>query len=755
MKLKARDVTKKSNMFIKYIISYVCVMLLPVVILSLVVFGIFVERLKNEIVNNTISALNKSKLMIDTQISQIYGTYYQIMDINKTLKTYIYVDTPSPINDLYIKNELRKHIASNFFISEVVLCSKNNNYIYTSEGVYPKSLFINSIYCYDNWNIEDFERDIFDAPRPFVRPAETVNKDERYVTFVFPPYMSTDIPNSALLFLVREEKIANLLLSNVDKFDGNSFIVDNKNQIITVTNNEVVYFNELKEVIASETRRDYMFEKKIGGESFYVFVTKSDYLGWKYVSLLPAKSVMSGVVEAKIAFFVGLIMVFILGTATILFFMKINYEPIKQLKAYIEKLFNRSGENLNEIETVREAIDYLVNQNAKLSNDIKKSIVALRDSLVFSLIRGQINSIEEFNSYGKEIDINFSKKIFQIIIIRVSLGGYDRKVNRQNIIDVFDECVFSGYEYFIRENVQKNEYIGLLAFDEINKDRLNEMLRNFMEKFRREYNTFVTIGVGDECRDVQALPRSYMNASTALKHMFIRGNNQIIHYNEIINYSLRIDDYPHEEIKKLNRLIRQGNIKKIKQLINWIIDYIKKRDTPIFIARAICFEIIYEVFKADEDVVLENKYPDIFVLEKIDTIEQLSDIISELCLDICTALKRKRENLYEEENFIDNIINFIKQNYDNCNFSTQMIADNFGMSLSYLSQYFKANVGKTISDYITELRIQKAKKLLDSTNFSISNISEEVGYYNVSSFIRRFKQVTGITPGEYREKAVK
>ena len=49
------------------------------------------------------------------------------------------------------------------------------------------------------------------------------------------------------------------------------------------------------------------------------------------------------------------------------------------VESIYEKLLNRSGENLNEIETVREAIDYLANQNAKLSNDIKKSIVALRD----------------------------------------------------------------------------------------------------------------------------------------------------------------------------------------------------------------------------------------------------------------------------------------------------------------------------------------------------------------------------------------
>ena len=52
------------------------------------------------------------------------------------------------------------------------------------------------------------------------------------------------------------------------------------------------------------------------------------------------------------------------------------------------------------------------------------------------------------------------------------------------ILLMFLMNVYFPYEHFIRKR-SKNEYIGLLAFDEINKDRLNEMLRNFMEKFRR------------------------------------------------------------------------------------------------------------------------------------------------------------------------------------------------------------------------------------------------------------------------------
>ncbi|WP_458785134.1 helix-turn-helix domain-containing protein [Vallitalea sediminicola] len=56
-----------------------------------------------------------------------------------------------------------------------------------------------------------------------------------------------------------------------------------------------------------------------------------------------------------------------------------------------------------------------------------------------------------------------------------------------------------------------------------------------------------------------------------------------------------------------------------------------------------------------------------------------------------------------------------------------------------------------MQDYTTSLKIEKAKDLLVSTKMTINQIAEEVGYNNVTSFIRRFKQLIGTTPGRYRK----
>ena len=64
----------------------------------------------------------------------------------------------------------------------------------------------------------------------------------------------------------------------------------------------------------------------------------------------------------------------------------------------------------------------------------------------------------------------------------------------------------------------------------------------------------------------------------------------------------------------------------------------------------------------------------------------------------------------------------------------------------------KKEVNQNFTDYLWKLRLDKAKELLRDTEQSIDEISEAVGYLNTSSFRRKFKQDTGLTPSQYRER---
>ncbi len=83
------------------------------------------------------------------------------------------------------------------------------------------------------------------------------------------------------------------------------------------------------------------------------------------------------------------------------------------------------------------------------------------------------------------------------------------------------------------------------------------------------------------------------------------------------------------------------------------------------------------------------------------------------------------------------------------------IASKLNMSVPAFSRYFKHHTRKTFSDFVTEIRIGHSCKMLMENNYSISEISYQSGFDNLSNFYRHFKKITGIIPKEYRSRFLK
>ncbi len=95
------------------------------------------------------------------------------------------------------------------------------------------------------------------------------------------------------------------------------------------------------------------------------------------------------------------------------------------------------------------------------------------------------------------------------------------------------------------------------------------------------------------------------------------------------------------------------------------------------------------------------------------------------------------------------VFTYIEQNYMH-NLTLNSISEVAGFSPNYFCNVFKEYTGKSVSAYLTDLRIQHAKQLLTATNKSINLIAEEVGYESSSYFIKVFKDLTGVTPNHFR-----
>nr|WP_291529449.1 AraC family transcriptional regulator [Bacteroides sp. UBA939] len=103
---------------------------------------------------------------------------------------------------------------------------------------------------------------------------------------------------------------------------------------------------------------------------------------------------------------------------------------------------------------------------------------------------------------------------------------------------------------------------------------------------------------------------------------------------------------------------------------------------------------------------------------------------------------------------IDKIISFVNNNYTR-NLRLQEIASMASMNTSAFCRYFKENTGKTLLQYVMEMRVGYACKLLEVGGMDISQIAVECGFESITHFNRTFKQLTNLTPTQYRNNIMR
>lgn len=123
------------------------------------------------------------------------------------------------------------------------------------------------------------------------------------------------------------------------------------------------------------------------------------------------------------------------------------------------------------------------------------------------------------------------------------------------------------------------------------------------------------------------------------------------------------------------------------------------------------------------------------------------------CIDrLKIALYEKRkieEQDAQEERTITGIIRYLQEHLDK-EISLNILADEFHLSSQYISQLFKSEIGVNFLAYLTNIRMERAKKLLLATSLSIGEISEKCGYADYRVFTKAFKKEEGSTPSQYR-----
>ncbi len=204
------------------------------------------------------------------------------------------------------------------------------------------------------------------------------------------------------------------------------------------------------------------------------------------------------------------------------------------------------------------------------------------------------------------------------------------------------------------------------------------------------------------------------------------------------------------EVGELELAIDLSDITCCKKVIERIFQRIIEKDIPLEDSKLIAVKIAMHGMRKVSHVELESNQ---FIL-KLNTLDRLRNLnqLKTWVMDMFDKLIRSKIEISKRNiDVITAVKEYIMINYSK-DISLNDISDHFFINPTYFSGLFKKKTGMTYMNYLTMVRVHKAKKLLDETEMKIYEICEAVGYSDVNHLNRMFEREYGMKPFEYRKK---
>ena len=133
-------------------------------------------------------------------------------------------------------------------------------------------------------------------------------------------------------------------------------------------------------------------------------------------------------------------------------------------------------------------------------------------------------------------------------------------------------------------------------------------------------------------------------------------------------------------------------------------------------------------------------------------VEQVSDWMARLRDGLCDILKSRRVTY--KEHVISNVQKYIQNHMDE-RLTLNEVSAVFGLSPNYLSVLFKKTCGVGFSEYITQMKISRARVMLLEQDMKIYEVADQLGFESAFYFSKVFKKVEGVSPREFVQQSLK
>lgn len=424
-------------------------------------------------------------------------------------------------------------------------------------------------------------------------------------------------------------------------------------------------------------------------------------------------------------------------------------KPIKK-----EKITNMIKQYVEEIkqERIREE------EREHLAQKIEEISPIIAHDFMASICIGEIDE-SNLEVYLDILDIHFSQGfVITVHIPSKELTQYKNKVEKNEVKMKIVATIKSEAEQICSCIVGPLMNDCVSIFVSVNKDMgiyetkvWSIEIGDFIaQKVCNLFDFRCGIGIGQLCKSINMLPKSYRESKSALYDRSVRSS--IKHFGDVFGEAQnenQFRDYKSNIVKYINTDERN----KIDELIDTMFEDIwpssdlnRLKDMLVEFMVTLTRNIYNTKVQADHG--WRRVSYGVKEIGGLTSLDEMKQWMKKTVGSIASEVNADKKHMINTH--VESAIDLIKSSFSE-NISLEGIAEQIGVSPYYLSRLFKQEVQENFIDYLTKIRVEHAIRLIKEKNYTIRELSEKVGYSNPTYFCKVFKKIVGKTVGELRE----
>jgi AraC-like DNA-binding protein len=601
-------------------------------------------------------------------------------------------------------------------------------------------------------------------------PTNTDAKDLALVHYI--PGGSPQ-PFGLLIFRFDNEKVANLLKTMTPYNDGETFLVQDSGDLYVSAGGSGYsspLVQALRQKIAEERSASGSFFLDWNGATYTVSFGKMSRIAadWTYVSASPITN-LTKPVEFISKLIIGISACALLLAALLAWLASRSiYSPVNRLLHVLSAGKTPSVGQEDEFALIERQWYSLHRESAELHTKLAEQLPHVKMSFLHQLLNGYLHAYSEDDLLNRmeRFRWDVANRRFVVLYIRmVGMASLDGKFRYGdeglvtfagvNMIEelapqYFDQC----------DTVNFHDLTAGLLLILPNGEPYAQKLQTFCEQLTEYVNRIlklrVTIAISSPMRRVSGIPLAFERVKQAVNYRIFDNVNQILNMesnasdeeaaSELLQYPLTLE-------RELIQALRTGREADAHELLEAFLQALSGGGAKEIDVQLGMLHLLGSVQHA---IMISGIHPS-RLFKGANLYEQLSQIREQKLMLLWFREKVIAPFMKELLNrsdlpmkrLIEQAMTYLQSNYQR-DISLDNCAEAIGTNPFFLSKSFKQVTGKNFIDYLTELRMEKAKELLRESELKINDVAGQVGYQH-SYFNRIFKKLEGMTPTRFRE----